>query len=68
MVLTLTDNCDLDVTVKPSGIPGILTLDIKRQFPQAQTPRWQPLIQVNATPCQLWELGSHIMQESKPHK
>ena len=60
MVLTLTDNCDLDVTVQPSGIPGILTLDIRRQFPHAQHPRWQPLLQVNAPPCQLWEIATFI--------
>lgn len=66
--LNLSDDCLLQADVRESGIPGILTLDLLRCFPHAQRPRWQNELQINASPCQLWEMGAFLMEAAKPHK
>lgn len=58
--ITLSDDCLLDVHLRDSGIDGIVTLDLLRCFPHATRPRWQLELQINATPCQLWEMASFI--------
>ena len=65
MILTLTDNCLLGVTVVPSGIPGVLTLNVTRCLPQAEHPRWQPVLQINASPVKLLELATFIHNSAK---
>jgi hypothetical protein len=65
-IFTHSQDCDRSVSVVPSGADGLLTLEVATRFPQAQHPVWQRNLQVTATPCQLWEIGTYIQQAAKP--
>lgn len=59
-LLHLSDDAVLWVEVVPSGIPDLHTLEIKRQYRHAQHPRWQLVLQVTGSACDLWELATLI--------
>jgi hypothetical protein len=67
-IFTLSDDCLLDAHLHESGIPGILTLDLLRQFPHAQRPRWQLELQISASPVALWELCSFVHTAIHSHQ
>ena len=64
--IQLSEDCILRLESKPSGIRELITLEISRHYPHAQHPRWQQLLQVTGTPCQLWEIGGYIQKSAKP--
>ena len=47
--LKIHDNCLVTMLTKPSGIPGLTTVEIYQRFPHAQHPRDQRILQLNLT-------------------
>ena len=60
VTMKLSENYLLSVTVRDSGVPGMDTLEMYQQFPLAQHPRQQRILQLTLPPGQLFDITQAI--------